>query len=172
MAAIAFIGLGQMGSPMASNLLQQGHQLRVFDVNAEAVRHLVDKGAHHDPGQEVRHIGNRLHNLLELQVHQLVHHQGECDGDREGRDQRQQTDLHRVQQHPGKVRIGEHLLELLKTAPVAPPDSPRHLEILERDSDSRHGHIAEQNQKDDRRKRKKVERQVSPHLFHALVSFF
>ena len=40
-----FIGLGQMGSPMASNLLQQGHQLRVFDVNAEAVRHLVDKGA-------------------------------------------------------------------------------------------------------------------------------
>ncbi len=41
MAAIAFIGLGQMGSPMASNLLQQGHQLRVFDVNAEAVRHLV-----------------------------------------------------------------------------------------------------------------------------------
>ncbi|MBE0993981.1 NAD(P)-binding domain-containing protein, partial [Escherichia coli] len=24
MAAIAFIGLGQMGSPMASNLLQQG----------------------------------------------------------------------------------------------------------------------------------------------------
>ena len=35
MAAIAFIGLGQMGSPMASNLLQQGHQLRVFDVNAE-----------------------------------------------------------------------------------------------------------------------------------------
>lgn len=25
MAAIAFIGLGQMGSPMASNLLQQGH---------------------------------------------------------------------------------------------------------------------------------------------------
>ncbi len=45
MAASAFIGLGQMGSPMASNLLQQGHQLRVFDVNAEAVRHLVDKGA-------------------------------------------------------------------------------------------------------------------------------
>ncbi|EIF2240150.1 hypothetical protein LFR63_003066, partial [Salmonella enterica subsp. enterica serovar Derby] len=25
MAVIAFIGLGQMGSPMASNLLKQGH---------------------------------------------------------------------------------------------------------------------------------------------------
>lgn len=45
MAAIAFIGLGQMGSPMVSNLLQQGHQLCVFDVNTEAVQHLVDKGA-------------------------------------------------------------------------------------------------------------------------------
>ncbi|MXF14233.1 6-phosphogluconate dehydrogenase, partial [Escherichia coli] len=25
MATIAFLGLGQMGSPMANNLLQQGH---------------------------------------------------------------------------------------------------------------------------------------------------
>ncbi len=45
MAVIAFIGLGQMGSPMASNLLTQGHQLRVFDVDPEAVQRLVEKGA-------------------------------------------------------------------------------------------------------------------------------
>ncbi|EMQ0964553.1 sulfolactaldehyde 3-reductase [Citrobacter braakii] len=45
MAVIAFIGLGQMGSPMASNLLKQGHQLSVFDVNPDAVQHLVEKGA-------------------------------------------------------------------------------------------------------------------------------
>jgi len=45
MAVIAFIGLGQMGSPMASNLLKQGHQLSVFDVNPDAVQSLVDKGA-------------------------------------------------------------------------------------------------------------------------------
>lgn len=45
MAVIAFIGLGQMGSPMASNLLKQGHQLSVFDVNPDAVQRLVDKGA-------------------------------------------------------------------------------------------------------------------------------
>lgn len=45
MAVIAFIGLGQMGSPMASNLLRQGHQLSVFDVNADAVQRLVEKGA-------------------------------------------------------------------------------------------------------------------------------
>lgn len=45
MAVIAFIGLGQMGAPMASNLLKQGHQLSVFDVNADAVQLLVEKGA-------------------------------------------------------------------------------------------------------------------------------
>ncbi|GJL48167.1 TPA: sulfolactaldehyde 3-reductase [Citrobacter farmeri] len=45
MAVIAFIGLGQMGAPMASNLLKQGHQLSVFDVNADAVQRLVEKGA-------------------------------------------------------------------------------------------------------------------------------
>ncbi|MET6679793.1 sulfolactaldehyde 3-reductase [Citrobacter amalonaticus] len=45
MAVIAFIGLGQMGAPMASNLLKQGHQLSVFDINTDAVQRLVEKGA-------------------------------------------------------------------------------------------------------------------------------
>ncbi|GDP36483.1 sulfolactaldehyde 3-reductase [Escherichia coli] len=45
MATIAFLGLGQMGSPMANNLLQKGHSLQVFDVNAQAVDALVTQGA-------------------------------------------------------------------------------------------------------------------------------
>jgi 3-hydroxyisobutyrate dehydrogenase and related beta-hydroxyacid dehydrogenases len=45
MSVIAFIGLGQMGAPMASNLLKAGHQLQVYDVNPEAVKALVAKGA-------------------------------------------------------------------------------------------------------------------------------
>ncbi|MEZ6876194.1 sulfolactaldehyde 3-reductase [Enterobacter sp. KBR-315C3_2022] len=45
MSVIAFIGLGQMGAPMASNLLNAGHQLQVYDVNPEAVKKLVAKGA-------------------------------------------------------------------------------------------------------------------------------
>lgn len=45
MPVIAFIGLGQMGAPMASNLLQHGHHLKVFDVDPTAVQKLVDKGA-------------------------------------------------------------------------------------------------------------------------------
>ncbi len=34
-----------MGSPMANNLLQKGHSLQVFDVNAQAVDALVTQGA-------------------------------------------------------------------------------------------------------------------------------
>ena len=45
MTTIAFLGLGQMGGPMASNLLQKGHALRVFDVNQQAVKEIVQKGA-------------------------------------------------------------------------------------------------------------------------------
>ena len=45
MTTIAFLGLGQMGAPMASNLLQKGHRLTVFDVDKSAVNQLVDKGA-------------------------------------------------------------------------------------------------------------------------------
>lgn len=45
MTTIAFLGLGQMGSPMASNLLQKGYALRVFDLNPQAVDALVQKGA-------------------------------------------------------------------------------------------------------------------------------
>jgi 3-hydroxyisobutyrate dehydrogenase len=46
---IGFIGLGHMGAPMARNLLKHGHALKVFDLNAEAVRSLVDAGATASP---------------------------------------------------------------------------------------------------------------------------
>lgn len=45
MSRIAFIGLGNMGSPMAQNLLRAGHELTVFDLSATALRTLVDAGA-------------------------------------------------------------------------------------------------------------------------------
>ncbi|NVL47455.1 NAD(P)-binding domain-containing protein, partial [Pseudomonas syringae pv. actinidiae] len=34
---IAFIGLGNMGAPMARNLIKAGHSLRVFDVNKDVL---------------------------------------------------------------------------------------------------------------------------------------
>jgi 3-hydroxyisobutyrate dehydrogenase len=42
---IAFIGLGQMGVPMARNLLRAGHALRIFDVVRAPVEALAAEGA-------------------------------------------------------------------------------------------------------------------------------
>lgn len=42
---IGFIGLGIMGKPMAGNLIAAGYQLVVHDINREAVKELVAKGA-------------------------------------------------------------------------------------------------------------------------------
>jgi len=46
MNTIAFIGLGNMGSPMAKNLLQAGCKVRVFDLNADAAKQLETEGAY------------------------------------------------------------------------------------------------------------------------------
>lgn len=42
---IGFIGLGHMGHPMAMNLLKAGHEVTVYDVQAEAIASLVSLGA-------------------------------------------------------------------------------------------------------------------------------
>lgn len=45
MATIAFIGLGNMGGPMAINLLKAHHQVTVFDLMPDALQKLRDAGA-------------------------------------------------------------------------------------------------------------------------------
>ncbi len=42
---IGFIGLGNMGSPMARNLVKAGHELVVFDMSAAAIERVVAAGA-------------------------------------------------------------------------------------------------------------------------------
>jgi 3-hydroxyisobutyrate dehydrogenase len=44
MARIAFIGLGHMGGGMAPNLAKAGHEVRAFDLVAEAVQHAAEGG--------------------------------------------------------------------------------------------------------------------------------
>src|SRR5205823_3586758 len=44
MATIGFIGLGNMGAPMAANLLKAQHQVTGFDVVAKAVSSLAERG--------------------------------------------------------------------------------------------------------------------------------
>ena len=45
MAEIGFIGLGNMGGPMAANLIHAGHKLKVFDLSQAAVARLAGAGA-------------------------------------------------------------------------------------------------------------------------------
>jgi 3-hydroxyisobutyrate dehydrogenase-like beta-hydroxyacid dehydrogenase len=44
MARVGFIGLGNMGLPMALNLLKAGHEVQGYDVNAEALSKLAAAG--------------------------------------------------------------------------------------------------------------------------------
>jgi 3-hydroxyisobutyrate dehydrogenase len=46
MAKIAFIGLGNMGGPMAANLCKAQHHVLAFDLSDAAVAAAVEKGAH------------------------------------------------------------------------------------------------------------------------------
>src|SRR5262245_37644874 len=45
MASIGFIGLGNMGGPMARNLVKAGHSLKVFDIVAANVDPVKAAGA-------------------------------------------------------------------------------------------------------------------------------
>jgi 3-hydroxyisobutyrate dehydrogenase len=45
MTTIGFIGVGNMGGPMARNLLKAGHQVTAFDLSAAALQAVVEQGA-------------------------------------------------------------------------------------------------------------------------------
>ncbi len=45
MAKIGFIGVGNMGAPMARNLMKAGHELKIFDVNSEFAQAVAKDGA-------------------------------------------------------------------------------------------------------------------------------
>ncbi|MEP3277363.1 MAG: NAD(P)-binding domain-containing protein, partial [Stappiaceae bacterium] len=55
MAKVVFIGLGNMGGPMAINLLKAGHQVTGFDLSEAAVKRHRDAG-----GQTAATIGDAV----------------------------------------------------------------------------------------------------------------
>ena len=50
MATIGFVGLGNMGAPMAANLAKAGHRVTGYDVNAAAVQALASAGVQQAAG--------------------------------------------------------------------------------------------------------------------------
>ena len=43
--SVGFIGVGNMGNPMAGNILKAGFPMTVFDLNPKAMANLVEAGA-------------------------------------------------------------------------------------------------------------------------------
>ncbi len=42
---IGFIGVGNMGGPIASHILAAGHELQAFDINNESLERVAELGA-------------------------------------------------------------------------------------------------------------------------------
>src|SRR5262245_3799237 len=59
---IGFIGLGNMGFPMARRLIEAGHQLIVYDTQKAAMDRLVALGAR--PGASVKHIADEDESVM------------------------------------------------------------------------------------------------------------
>ncbi|MEQ1887621.1 MAG: NAD(P)-dependent oxidoreductase, partial [Alphaproteobacteria bacterium] len=80
---IGFIGLGNMGKPMAMNLARAGLDLTVYDVNPDAMRDLVALGA--KPAGSAAEIGENC-SIIELvvindrQVEEVISGRGQGDG--------------------------------------------------------------------------------------------
>ena len=45
MAKIGFIGVGNMGGPMAQNLIRDGHKVKAFDLVGQTLSRIVNAGA-------------------------------------------------------------------------------------------------------------------------------
>ncbi|TMO47229.1 3-hydroxyisobutyrate dehydrogenase [Pseudoalteromonas ruthenica] len=70
MAKIGFIGLGNMGAPMARNLIKAGHAVSVFDLNKQVVNELADEGAHAGTtADEVTHGAQLVISMLPAAKH-------------------------------------------------------------------------------------------------------
>lgn len=53
--SVAFIGLGNMGSRMAKNLIKKGISLKVYDVSPEAAKHVENAQVCTSPHEAVKH---------------------------------------------------------------------------------------------------------------------
>ena len=53
---IGFFGVGNMGGPMAANLVKAGHSVRVYDLSAALVQHAIEQGCEmgRDPAHTVQ----------------------------------------------------------------------------------------------------------------------
>ena len=61
---IGFIGLGAMGQPMSNRLLEAGFSLTVYDIRAEAMEPLVQKGA--EPASSIKEVAEKCRKVITI----------------------------------------------------------------------------------------------------------
>jgi 3-hydroxyisobutyrate dehydrogenase-like beta-hydroxyacid dehydrogenase len=50
-AAVGFVGLGQMGAPMATRLAEAGYQVQGYDISEEAARNWAERSGAGSPSR-------------------------------------------------------------------------------------------------------------------------
>jgi len=64
MSVVGFIGLGNMGGPMAANLIKAGHKVQGFDIEQDRVRQFEKNGG--DPVNDIREISNNVDFVITM----------------------------------------------------------------------------------------------------------
>lgn len=78
MSRVGFAGLGNMGAPMALNLIRAGHEVHVYDIVASAAAPLLAEGAIGEASAAAAAVGaNVFFSMLPAGVHARALYQGE-----------------------------------------------------------------------------------------------
>lgn len=112
----------------------------------EAVIRIQEDVEHRDDdhrGDEVGHVGDGLHEALDLGRTDLVDQQRQDDREDEAGHQRPQADAERVPQDLAEERRGEGLFEVVQTDPFAAGQALGRVELAERQLDAPHRHVGE-----------------------------
>ena len=82
-----------------------------------------DKTTHHDQGNEIRHVGNRLNKSFKNLAFNFIDQESQNNGRRETKDQRRQTDDKGVLNDAKSIWIGKKAPEISQTNPGAVHDT-------------------------------------------------
>ena len=118
----------------------------------------TDQCAGDDHGDEVGHIGDRLHGPLEFAVLDLVEKKSEQDGCRESEHDGEQGNNEGIADQAAEIRIGKEPLKpsVPRIHPGAALNASCRLVVLESDNQAVHGLVAEQGEVDQNRKNQDI----------------
>ena len=142
---------------------QRGQQLVHRAVaHVEKLLHHAD---HDDDRQEIRHVGNRLHDPLKPGIAQFVEQQRQQNGRREGKKQAFKTQNKRVADDAPAERVAEKRLKMLQTDPLGMKEAALGRIVLIRDHNAVHGQKLEKKQVDQTGNQHDIQHPVEPHVF-------